>query len=71
MGVSFVLLAEGAASDILADEGGKTRPPELGSDELTGFQVTRLTGGCMIVTTLDNGFAEIPLWGNIDIVLVG
>ena len=35
--VSFVLLAEGTALDIAADEGGKARPPELGGNKLACF----------------------------------
>ena len=51
MCVDFVLLAEGTALDIAADEGGKARPPEFGGDQLSRFQEAGVSGGLMIVTS--------------------
>lgn len=53
MGVSFILLAKGAACDILLDEGCKARPPELGSDESSALEVARMSGGRMVMAALD------------------
>ena len=42
--VNFVLLAKGAALNVAADEGGKSRPPEFGGDELACFQEAGVAG---------------------------
>ena len=38
MCINLVLLAKGTALDVVADEGGKSRPPEFGGDQLACFK---------------------------------
>ena len=47
--ISLVLLAEGAALDIAADERGEAGPPEFGGNQLTRFQEAGVTGGLVIM----------------------
>ena len=58
MRVNLVLLAEGTALDIAADEGGETRPPEFSGDQLASFQEAGMTSGFMIMAALEDGMAE-------------
>ena len=56
--VNLVLLAKGTAFDVSADEGGESRPPELGGNQLTCFQETGVPGRCMIMAACENGAAK-------------
>ena len=71
MRVCFVLLACRTARNILADEGGKTWPPELGCDELAGFENTGVTRCRVVMVSRDNGAAEGRVGRNIDTILKG
>ena len=71
MCISLVLLAEGTAFDIAADEGGETGSPELGGDQLTCFQEAWVAGRFMIMAALENSAAKGVVCGDIDAALVG
>ena len=49
---------------------GKTRPPELSSDKLASLEITRVTGGLMVVTAGKDGVTERVLRGDIDMTFV-
>ena len=70
MCVSLVLLAESTALNIAADIGSETRPPEFSGDQLASFQEAGMTGGGVIVATLENGTAEGVVCGNVDATFV-
>ena len=70
MCVSFVLLAESTALNIAADIGSEARPTEFGSDQLASFQEAGVTGGLMIVATLEDGTAEGIVRRDIDAAFV-
>ena len=70
MCISLVLLAEGTAFDIAADEGGETRPPELGGDQLAGFQEAWVAGRFVIMAAFENSAAKGVVRGDIDAALV-
>ena len=71
MGISLVLLAGCTAFDVFVDVGGKARPPEFRSDELSGFQVARVTGTLVVMATLENSVTEGVVIGDIDATLIG
>ena len=71
MHVNLVLLACSTAFDIAADKGGKTGPPEFGSNELAGFEEARMTGSFMIVAMPKDGKAKGVIIGDINMALVG
>ena len=71
MCVRLVLLACGTAFDIFAYKLRETRPPKFSSHELAGFEITRMTGGFMVVAACEDGATEGILWGNIDTTFVG
>ena len=66
MRVNFVLLAKGTALNVSADEGGESGPPELGSNQLTCFQETGVSGRCMIMTACEDGAAKGVVHRDID-----
>ena len=69
--VNLVLLAEGTALDVAADEGGEARPPEFGGDQLSGFQEAGVSGGFMIVASRKDGAAEGVVSRDIDTAFIG
>ena len=69
--VCLVLLASCAARNILADKGGKTRPPEFRCDELAGLENTRVTCCRMVMVSSNDRAAEGGVSGNIDMILKG
>ena len=71
MRVNLVLLAEGTAFDVAADEGGESGPPEFSSDQLSGFQETGMSGRLMIMAPLKDGTAKGIVRGNIDTAFIG
>ena len=68
--VGFVLLVCGTAFDVLAYKLCKTWPPEFGGNELAGFEITRMTGGLVVIAMSDDGVMEEIIWGNVDTALV-
>ena len=64
------MLAHGTAFDVLVHELGKTQPPEFGGYELAGFEITRMTGGLVVMALCKDGVMEGILRGNIDTTLV-
>ena len=70
MCVNFVLLAGGTALNISADEGSKSRPPKLSSDQLACFKETRVAGGFMVMALFENGAVEGVIGGDVDTALV-
>ena len=71
MCVNFVLLAESAALNILADKGGESGPSELGSDQLSCFQEAGMPSGFMIVAPFKDGVAKGIVCGDIDTAFIG
>ena len=69
--VGFILLACSTALDVLAHKLCETRPPELRGDELAGLEVTRVTGGFMVVAAAEDGATEGVLRGDVDTTFVG
>ena len=70
MRVNLVLLANGTALDVAADEGSKAGPPEFGSNQLSSFQEAGVSGGFMITATFKDGSAEGVVCGDVDAALV-
>ena len=68
--VGFVLLAYGAALDVLLHELCKIQSPELSSYELTCFEITGMSGSLMIMAVGEDGMTEGVLQGNINMILV-
>jgi len=66
MCVRFVLLASGAAFDIFADIGSEARPPKFGGDKLSGFEVSGVSSGFVIVTSFKDGMADGVVIRDID-----
>ena len=71
MRVCFVLLAKGAAFYIAADIGSEAGPPEFSGDELASFQEARVSGGFMVMATLEDGTAEGVVCRDVDTALIG
>ena len=70
MHVNLVLLAQGTALNIAADEGRKSRPPELGGDQLVRFQEARVASRFMIMAACEDGAAKGVVRRDIDTALV-
>ena len=70
MRVNLVLLAQGTAFNIVADEGHKSGPPELGGDQLARFQEARVASRFMIMAACENGMAKGVVCGDIDAAFV-
>ena len=68
--VCLVLLACGTAFDIFVHKLCKAQPPEFRGDKLVGLEVTRVTGGLMVMAVGKDGATEGILWGNVDMILV-
>ena len=49
----------------------ETWPPELGSNELVGLEVTRVAGSFVVVAVGEDGATEGVLWRDIDATFVG
>ena len=64
--VELVLLAHGAAFNILAHKVCKAQPPEFSSNELASLEVTEVSDSHVVMTVDENGVTEGILWGNID-----
>ena len=52
MHVRFVLLASRTPFNVFADIRSKAQPPKVGSDELSGFKVARMSSSLMVMTAL-------------------
>ena len=63
-------MACGAAFDILPYEVGKTWPPELSGDQLSGLEITRMPGGLMVMTPGEDRTTEGVFWGDVDTTFV-
>ena len=70
MGVGFVLLAGCASIHIFLDELIHTWPPMSGSDELFGFEISRVAGCLMIMKFFDKIKSKVVLVGDINSSLV-
>ena len=71
MSVHLVLLASCTAFDVFTAVGGKTRPPEIGSDKLPSFQVSRVASHIMIMAVLEDGTVKGFVVGDMAMTLVG
>ena len=69
--VGFVLLANCPPFNIFLHKGHKTRPPELGGNQMMGFQVAWMTGYFMVVAMSKDGLLEGGVGGDINMALVG
>ena len=65
------MLAHGAAFDVLTHKLCETGLPEFRGDELASFEVTRVTGGFVVMATGEDGVTERTLQGDIDATFVG
>ena len=70
MCVNLVLVANGTALDVAADEGSKAGPPEFGGNQLSSFQEARVSGGFMVMAMLEDGSAEGVVCRDVDAALV-
>src|SRR6266702_3796252 len=70
MRVGLVLLANGTAFNIFPYIGGEAGPPEFRRHKLAGFQIAGMTGGDVVVTTLQDRAAKGVIGRNIDTSLV-
>ena len=70
MRVDLVLLAKSAAFNIAADIGSEAGPPEFSGDQLASFQEAGMTGGFVIVATLEDGTAEGVVCRDVDATFV-
>ena len=71
MCICFILLADGTAFNISADEGGESRPPELSSNKLTCFKETGMAGRLMVMASFEDGMAEGIISGDVDVAFIG
>ena len=71
MCVGFVLLANGATIGIFVYKGSEARPPESRGNQLTGFQIARMTSSSVVMALGENGFLKGGIRGHIDTALVG
>ena len=69
--VDLVLLAKGTALNIAADKGGKSRPPEFGSNQLACFQEAGVAGRFMIMAAVEDGAAKGVIGRDVDTAFVG
>ena len=65
VGVRLVLLAHDTAFNVFTHKLCEAWPSELSSDKLVRFEVTRVTGGLMVMTPGKDGAMEEVVWGNI------
>ena len=70
MRVSLILLAKSTAFNIAADKGSEARPPEFSGDQLASFQEAGMTGGFVIMATLEDGTAEGIVCGDVDTAFI-
>ena len=70
MHVNFVLLAQGTALNIAADERSESRPPELSGNQLASFQEAGMAGRLMIMAMFEDGVAEGIVCRYVDMALV-
>ena len=66
MRVNLVLLAKSTAFNIAADKGSEAGPPEFSGDQLASFQVAGMTGGFVIMATLEDGTVEGVVCRDVD-----
>ena len=71
MHVRLVLLAYGAAFDILSHKLCKTQPPKLHGDELASFEVAGVSSSFVVVAVGKDGATKGVVGGNIDMTFVG
>ena len=69
--VNLILLAKGTALHVSADEGGESRPPKFGSDQLACLQETGVAGRCVVMAAFENGAAEGIVCRDVDMAFVG
>ena len=70
MRVGFVLLATSTAFNIAADIGSEAGPPEFSGNQLASFQEAGVTGGFVIVATLEDSMMKGVICGDIDTTLI-
>ena len=58
VGVGFVLLAYGAALNILSYKLCKTQPPEFCGNELVSFEITGMSSSLMVMAVSKDGVTE-------------
>ena len=68
--VGLVLLACGIVFDIFLHKLYETRQPELGSNELMDFEITRVADSLMVMVSGQDGATEGVFWRNIDMAFV-
>ena len=69
--VYFVLLASSTNSDEGTDEGGEAGPPEVGSDQLMGFEEAWMASGGMVVAATENVAAKVAIRRDVDAAFIG
>ena len=69
--VHFILLASGTTSNEGTDEGGKAGPPEVGSNQLMGFEEAQMAGGGVVVAATENVMVKVAVRWDIDAAFIG
>ena len=70
MHVNLVLLAQGTALNIAADEGSESRPPKFSGDQLACLQEAGVAGRFMIMAACKDSATKGVVCGDIDAALV-
>ena len=70
MGIRLILLACSIAHNVLPYELCKTGPPELSSNKLLGFKVSRVTSCLMVMTSGEDSVAEGTIRQDVDMTFV-
>ena len=69
--VGLILLAHGVVFHVFLHKLCETQLPEVGSDKLASFEVTRVTSSLVIMAVGEDGVVERILGGNIDAPFIG
>ena len=71
MGVGFVLLAGCTTLNVFSDIRGEAGPPEFSCNELSGFEIARVTGTVVVVAAFENSVPQGVVTWDIDAALIG
>ena len=69
--INLVLLTSNTTTNILADKGCESQPPEFQGNKLSSFENPRVTSGGMIMVTSDHFMMKVSVSRNIDTILIG
>ena len=70
MSVRLIFLTHSAALNIFLHILHETWPSEVGGNKLTGFKVSWVAGGLVIMVTGKDGVIEDVIRGNVDVAFI-